>query len=49
MWDTGCTGDSESKELPELSGGGQVKIIIDPKCDPADSSGTKWEFKLSCP
>lgn len=49
IWDTGCTGDSESKELPELSGGGQVKIIIDPKCDPADSSGTKWEFKLSCP
>ena len=47
--DTGCTGDSDTLPLPPLSGGGQVKIIIDPKCDPSAKSGTKWKFELSCP
>ncbi|MEK9656156.1 MAG: hypothetical protein VW202_10655, partial [Halieaceae bacterium] len=46
---TGCTGGSKDEPLPQLSGGGQVTIIIDPKCDPSDSSSTKWQFKLSCP
>ncbi|MEK9940894.1 MAG: hypothetical protein VW771_00275, partial [Gammaproteobacteria bacterium] len=53
IFDTGCIGTGnngeKTKALHELSGGGQVTIIIDPKCDPSDSSSTKWQFKLSCP
>ena len=47
--DTGCRGDSETVALQALSGGGQVKLIIDPRCDPTETSGTSWKFELRCP
>ena len=47
--DTECTSGSSEKELPDLSAGGQIKIIIDPKCDPTTDDDTKWWFELSCP
>ena len=47
--DTQCSPDRGSLELPNLSAGGQIKIIIDPHCDPTDKGTTSWWFRLNCP
>ena len=47
--DTQCTGGKDKVILPSLSAGGQIKIIIDPKCDPTTDAGTQWWFRLNCP
>ena len=47
--DTQCTRDGGKWELPDLSAGGQIKIIIDPHCDPTNTGATKWWFELNCP
>ena len=47
--DTQCTRDGGKLELPDLSAGGQIKIIIDPHCDPTNTGATKWWFELNCP
>jgi len=48
IYDTKCTGEKGIKDLPDLSVGGQIKIIIDPKCDPTTDAGTQWWFRLDC-
>ena len=47
--DTQCSRDGGKLELPNLSAGGQIKIIIDPHCDPTDNGITRWWFELNCP
>lgn len=49
VMDTRCTSGGKKWGLPDMSGGGTVRIVIDPKCDPAaGNSETIWSFKLVC-
>jgi len=45
--DTGCVGTSGSKSF-QLNGS-QIRVIVDPGCDPSNSTGTRWNFTVTCP
>lgn len=45
--DTQCVGGETTKPL-NITGGGQVRIVIDPSCK-GNNSTTAWSFKLICP
>ena len=45
--DTQCVGGETTKPL-NITGGGQVRIVIDPSCK-GNNNSTAWSFKLICP
>ena len=45
--DTQCRSGSDTIGLTAIRGG-QVRIIVDPLCDPSESN-TNWRIKLECP
>lgn len=45
--DTQCRSGSDTIGLTAIRGG-QVRIIVDPLCDPSDTD-TQWRIKLECP
>ena len=47
IFDTGCTSGSKKVALPMINSGGELKIIVQPKCVP-NSGDTQWNFRLSC-
>lgn len=46
IFDTGCVGKSGSTTLNIF--GGQVRVVVDPLCDPTETD-TNWNFTLGCP
>lgn len=50
IFDSGCIGTNgtRSTQLVLNGSGNQLRIIIDPLCDPTDNQ-TAWEFRVGCP
>jgi hypothetical protein len=51
VFDSGCVGTKGLKSRTlTLNGSSSVfRIIVDPKCEPQETSGTAWYFTLGCP